>query len=207
MQGVSPSTEGVWTELHANIRSFVARRVREQPDVDDIVQRVFLNVHRALPTLRETDKLHAWIYQATRRAIADFYRSPSPRREKAAGSAEDFADGLAGADAGDTEESATRELSTCLKQLVRHLAVADQQALQMVEFDGLTQVEAAARLGLSVSGMKSRVQRARSHLRAALDDCCRIALDRRGGVISYEPRTGDCGSCASPESDSNSKCR
>jgi RNA polymerase sigma-70 factor (ECF subfamily) len=89
---------------------------------------------------------------------------------------------------------------------MRSLAAGDQQALQMVEFDGLTQVEAAARLGLSVSGMKSRVQRARSHLRTALDDCCRIALDRRGGVISYEARTGDCGSCASPESDSNSKC-
>jgi RNA polymerase sigma-70 factor (ECF subfamily) len=203
---VSLSTEGVWTELHANIRSFVARRVREQPDVDDIVQRVFLNVHRALPTLRDTDKLHTWIYQTTRRAIADFYRSPSQKREMATGAAEDFADGLSGADTEDTEESATRELSTCLKPLLGHLAAADQQALQLVEFDGLTQVEAAARLGLSVSGMKSRVQRARSHLRAALDDCCRIALDRRGGVISYEARTGDCGSCISPGSDSNSKC-
>jgi RNA polymerase sigma-70 factor (ECF subfamily) len=205
MQGVSPSTEGVWTELHANIRSFVARRVREQPDVDDIVQRVFLNVHRALPTLRETDKLHAWIYQTTRRAIADFYRSPVQNREVATGSADEFADELA-AEGSETEESASRELSTCLKPLMRSLAAGDQQALQMVEFDGLTQVEAAARLGLSVSGMKSRVQRARSHLRTALDDCCRIALDRRGGVISYEARTGDCGSCASPESDSNSKC-
>ena len=205
MQDVSLSTEAVWSELHANIRSFVARRVREQADVDDIVQRVFLHVHRGLPTLRDTDRLHAWIYQTTRRAIADFYRSPSQKREMATGSAEDFADGLAGADTEDTEESATRELSTCLKPLLRHLAGADQQALQMVEFDGLTQVEAAARLGLSVSGMKSRVQRARSRLRAALDDCCRIALDRRGGVISYEPRSSNCSSCT-PASDSSSDC-
>ena len=106
-------------------------------------------------------------------------------------------------DSEETEESAARELSACLKPLIKNLAAADQQALQMVEFDGLTQVEAAARLGLSVSGMKSRVQRARSHLRVALDDCCRIALDRRGGVISYQARTGSCGSCG-PGSDSNS---
>jgi RNA polymerase sigma-70 factor (ECF subfamily) len=205
MAGVALSTEGVWTELHANLRSFVARRVREHADVDDIVQRVFLQVHRALPTLRDTDKLHAWIYQTTRRAIADFYRSPSHNREVATGSADDFADDLAAVDAEETEESAARELSTCLKPLIGTLTAADQQALQMVEFDGLTQIEAAARLGLSVSGMKSRVQRARSHLRVALDDCCRIAVDRRGGVISYETKTGTCGSCA-PGTGSNSDC-
>ncbi len=205
MADVSLSTEGVWTELHANLRSFVARRVREPADVDDIVQRVFLRVHRALPTLRDIDKLHAWMYQTTRRAIADFYRSPSHHREVATGSADDFADALATVDSEEIQESAARELSTCLNPLMRNLAAADQQALQLVEFDGLTQVEAAARLGLSVSGMKSRVQRARSHLRVALDDCCRIALDRRGGVISYQARTGSCGSCG-PGSDSNSGC-
>jgi RNA polymerase sigma-70 factor (ECF subfamily) len=205
MQGVSLSTEGVWTELHANIRGFVGRRVREQADVDDIVQRVFLHVHRSLPTLRDTDKLHAWIYQTTRRAIADFYRSPSQNREVAIGSTDDFADGLARDESEEPGASATGELANCLKPLMRSLAATDQQALQMVEFDGLTQVDAAARLGLSVSGMKSRVQRARSHLRVALDDCCRIALDRRGGVIDYESRTGSCGSCT-PGPGSSSEC-
>jgi RNA polymerase sigma-70 factor (ECF subfamily) len=87
------------------------------------------------------------------------------------------------------------------------LTAADQEALQMVEFDGVTQIEAAARLGLSVSGMKSRVQRARSHLRSALHDCCKIAVDRRGGVIGYEGRSRSCEFCASPETDSNSGCR
>jgi predicted DNA-binding protein (UPF0251 family) len=66
-----------------------------------------------------------------------------------------------------------------LKPLISSLGPADQEALQLVEFEGITQVEAAARLGLSVSGMKSRVQRARLHLRTALDECCRIALEER----------------------------
>ena len=76
----------------------------------------------------------------------------------------------------------------------------------MTDLEGLTQSEAARRLNLSVSGMKSRVQRARSHLRSALHDCCRIAVDRRGGVISYEGKSGNCESCASPDSDSSSGC-
>jgi RNA polymerase sigma factor (sigma-70 family) len=81
MPDVSLSTEGVWSELRANIRGFVGRRVRQPADVDDIVQRVFLQVHRALPTLRDADRLHAWVYQTTRRAIADYYRAPSHTRE------------------------------------------------------------------------------------------------------------------------------
>jgi RNA polymerase sigma-70 factor (ECF subfamily) len=206
MPGVSLSTEAVWAELQASIRGFVARRVRQQADVDDVVQRVFLQVHRALPTLRETDKLHAWVYQTTRRAIADFYRAPSQNREVATGTVDDIANELAASDSSEDDEAATRELSTCLKPLMSGLTPADQEALQMVEFDGVTQVEAAARLGLSVSGMKSRVQRARSHLRSALHDCCRIAVDRRGGVISYEGKSGSCESCASPDSDSRSGC-
>ena len=197
----------MWAELHASIRGFIARRVRQPADVDDVVQRVFLQVHRALPTLRETDKLHAWVYQTARRAIADFYRAPSQNREVATGTVQDIANELAASDSLEDDEVATRELSTCLKPLMNGLTAADQEALQMVEFDGVTQVEAAARLGLSVSGMKSRVQRARSHLRSALHDCCRIAVDRRGGVISYEGKSRSCESCASPETDSSSGCR
>lgn len=82
-----------------------------------------------------------------------------------------------------------QELSTCLKPLIRRLGAADLQALQLVEFEGVTQVDAAERIGLCGPGMKSPVQRARLHLRTALDECCQIALDRRGGIISYEART------------------
>jgi RNA polymerase sigma-70 factor (ECF subfamily) len=195
MPAVSLSTERVWSELHANIRAFVGRRVREPADVDDIVQRVFLLVHRALPSLRDADRLHAWIYQTTRRAIADHYRSPARTREMAAGDAADVVPSEAAATADEDERSAFEELSACLTPLMTTLAAADQEALRLVEFDGLTQVDAARRLGLSVSGMKSRVQRARLHLRSALEDCCRIALDRRGGVLGYESRSDACGSC------------
>jgi len=197
MPAVELSTDTAWAELHTNIRGFVARRVRQPADVDDIVQQVFLRVHQALPTLRDADKLPAWMYQTTRRTIVDYYRAPAKRREVPAGTAIDVVPEEEPGDvtADEHEESALQELARCLDPLMNRLAVADQEALRLVEFDGLTQVEAAGRLGLSVSGMKSRVQRARLHLRSAFEDCCRIALDRRGGVLGYEGRGGQCGSC------------
>ena len=200
---VTTDTERVWGELHTNIHGFVSRRVRQVADVDDIVQRIFLQVHRSLPTLREADRLHAWIYQVTRRAIADHYRAPVHRREVPAGAAlDDVPDDLPEAGrAGEDEPSVLQELAACLQPLLADLALVDQEALRLVEVDGQTQVEAARRLGLSVSGMKSRIQRARRRLRSAVEACCRVEVDRRGGLIAYEPRGGgrcelrgsDCG--------------
>ncbi len=185
--GMALTTEAVWTEFHANLLRFVASRVRNPADAEDVVQRVFLQVHRALPTLRDADRLPAWLYQMTRRAIIDFYRTPAHKRELAMDDDVEIE-----AEAPD-EPTALSELSTCLRPLMAGLAEVDQQALALVEFEGVSQVEAARRLGVSVSGMKSRVQRARHRLRQAVETCCRIELDRRGGLTSYESR--ECDSC------------
>jgi len=202
------TTETIWVEFHANLLRFVTRRVRNPADAEDVVQRVFLQVHRALPQLRDTERLPAWLYQMTRRAIIDFYRTPAHRRELAMGDAEDVydeGDGVVAAPEAD-EPTALSELSTCLRPLMSELAEVDQQALALVEFDGVSQVDAARQLGVSVSGMKSRVQRARHRLRQAVDACCRVELDRRGGITSYTPRTDtprtderDCDACGCDE--------
>ena len=63
-----------------------------------------------------------------------------------------------------------------------------REALVLTELDGLTQADAATRLGLSTSGMKSRVQRGRGQLRDLLLGCCEIELDRRNRVTDYVPR-------------------
>ena len=74
-----------------------------------------------------------------------------------------------------------------------------QQAITLVDLEGMAQHEAAAQLGLSVSGMKSRVQRGRRQLRDMLEACCVIVLDRRGGVADYDlrdPHNNSCQDCS-----------
>lgn len=71
-----------------------------------------------------------------------------------------------------------------------------REAVTLVELEGLTQNAAAKQSGLSVSGMKSRVQRDRKQLKRMLDDCCEIHLDRRRGVTDYtlrDPQSNPCG--------------
>ena len=187
---MASETEHLWEQLHTGIHGFVSRRVRNPADVDDVVQRVFLQVHRGLPALRDEDRVYAWVYRAAKNAIADFYRGPVQRRELPSGGLTDFADApdTARDDGNDDERSIEREFAGCMRPLLRALEAADVEALTLVEIDGVTQAEAARRMNLSLSGMKSRVQRARRRFKAVVEDCCRVELDRRGGVVGYERR-------------------
>ena len=100
----------------------------------------------------------------------------------------------------DTKEEDNRaqsELARCLVPLLNELPEPYRQVLRLTEFEGATQREAASQLGLSLSGAKSRVQRARKMLREVLLKCCRVELDRRGGVVDYEARDG-CDGCSGP---------
>jgi RNA polymerase sigma-70 factor (ECF subfamily) len=195
----SADTERIWEELHASLRGFVSRRVTGPADVDDVLQQVFVQIHRGLPSVRDDERVHAWIYRTARNVIADHYRRPARRREVSSGS---FAELSEAADAGplrepgDDEPTALSELAGCLRPLLETLPPADLEAIRLAELGGLTQAEAARQAGVSTSGMKSRVQRARQRLKSAIDACCRIEIDRRGGVVGFEAREGKgCGGC------------
>jgi RNA polymerase sigma-70 factor (ECF subfamily) len=66
----------------------------------------------------------------------------------------------------------------------------------VIDLEGIPQKEAAMRAGISLSGMKSRVQRGRQALEALMHDCCRIETDAGGRVMDYQPRGAGCGTCA-----------
>ena len=70
--------------------------------------------------------------------------------------------------------------------MIQRLPDGYRRAIELVELRGVTQRAAAESEGLSVSGMKTRVQRARRLLKASLLQCCQIALDARGAMLSCE---------------------
>ena len=95
------------------------------------------------------------------------------------------------------------ELAHCLRPMIERLSKDYRDAINLVELEGLTQQAAATQIGVSLSGMKSRVQRGRKQLKQMLDDCCLIELDRRRAVVDYKVRDTECNSCkpSSPKAD------
>jgi RNA polymerase sigma-70 factor (ECF subfamily) len=162
------------------------------------MQEVFVRIHRNLNALRQRDRLQAWIFQITRTTIADHFRRDAGQTESFS---DDF-DPAAPSTVGDEDLQTLRELSTCVEPMIAALPEPYREALVMTDLNGLTQCEAAERSGLSFSGMKSRVQRARQQLKEVLLECCRIEFDCRGGIVDYAPRdagNSPCGHCGQSE--------
>ena len=93
----------------------------------------------------------------------------------------------------DRPNEATRDLARCVQPLVAELPDIYRDALDRVDLAGQSHQAAAAELGISTSGMKSRVQRGRRQLKQLLTDCCAVHVDRLGAVASYRPNSDSCG--------------
>jgi RNA polymerase sigma-70 factor (ECF subfamily) len=134
--------------------------------------------------LRNESKLDIWIYQIARNAIIDHYR----HRGRVINCCNNNNDGKQLLDEiGIKEVSADIKggVLTCIRPMIEDLPKKYSEALILTEFEGLTQMELAERLGLSLSGAKSRVQRARQKLKESLISCCKFEFDSLGNVLDY----------------------
>lgn len=172
-------------ELRTRLRPFIAQRV-SSCDVDDVLQNVFVRVHRGLGDLRDEERFGPWIYRVARSAIAEHRRAL--RRHPVSN---DEPDEPAIDDDGELPD-AERALVTCVLPFVAMLSSPYREALTLTELEGRSQKEAAEMMGVSLSAMKSRVQRGRLQLRELFERCCEISVDARGRVIAFETRKSAC---------------
>jgi RNA polymerase sigma-70 factor (ECF subfamily) len=181
-----------WADTLDRLRAFIANRVGDREVAADITQDVVVR-SIASGALERADNPVAWLYASARNAVIDHYRTRhahEPIDNDDRWPDPELSDG--------GPNDATRELSRCLQPLIEQLPATARDALMRVDVEGDTHQHAADTLGLSVSGMKSRVQRARRELKDLLERCCVVELDRRGAVTDYRPATGSCGCGPAP---------
>jgi RNA polymerase sigma-70 factor (ECF subfamily) len=182
----------LWEEFGPPLRGFLARRVPPGVDADDLVQDVFLRVIRSLASLRSTERPEAWLFQIARNALRDSLRA----RLRRDGRTDALEVDLPAAPDAAADRAAEAELAPCLTAMIGRLAEPYRTAITLTSLQGVTQAAAARQAGISISGMKSRVQRGRDQLRQMLVTCCAIAVDVRGGVSDFHRR--EPGACGAP---------
>ncbi len=193
-------TKEIWSQMHQRLLSYIRGRVDKLHDAEDILQDVFVRIHANLDDVKDTENVTAWIYQITRNVITDFYRQRAASAGALARLAEQTDEHLPSADDREAEPDVVRrasdEFARCLEPMLGEVPEPYRQAVTLTELEGMTQKDAAEKLGLSISGMKSRVQRGRGKLKDVILDCCEVELDRRGGLVDYRRRSEDaCGGC------------
>ncbi|PMB52916.1 RNA polymerase sigma factor SigZ [Fischerella thermalis CCMEE 5201] len=191
MATTTNDVKAIWQEFHQRLRGFVLQRVNNPADADDILQEVFVRIHQHLTTVRASDRLQSWIFAITRNAIIDYYR----KVERQPGFTSEAALETLAVD--EDPEIFNQQMASCLRPLLEHLPEPYREAVHLAELEGMTQAAIAQELGISLSGMKSRVQRGRQKLKDLLQTCCQIEMDATGNVIEYEmkdlPMCRSCG--------------
>ena len=69
-----PTTDAIWSQLSSDLRRFIRRRVADDHVTDDLLQETFMRIHRNIGTLRQTERLAAWVYQIARNVVHDHHR-------------------------------------------------------------------------------------------------------------------------------------
>ena len=176
-----------WHELGDRLRVYVSRRVNPG-DADDVVQSVMVKLLERRDAIG-LDSVRAWLFAVTRNAVAEYYRQQRPAIDL-----ETFGD-LPEPDDADPADRTIAQLSDCLEPMLRMLSESDADVLRRIDLHGEAQTDLASSLGVPLSTLKSRVQRARTKLRAAFDACCAIELARGGAPIAFERRAACAPSC------------
>jgi len=179
VRGAAPGVVpvGTWADFEAFYRAHfrfvwrIVRRMGVDGQVDDVVQDVFLVVHRRLGDFEGRSSAKTWLYGIVRRVVADHRRTL--RRKPGHEAADMAADGDPEAMTGDEQSPhASVEQSERVRLLHRLLGQLDddkREVFVLSELEGLTMAEIAEALDVNANTIASRLRAARREFEAALE--------------------------------------
>lgn len=190
------TTERAWEQFSSKPKNFLLQRVSDEQIADDLLQETFIRIHRKLDDITDTERVSSWLFQIARNMITDHYRAAARNQDDLTGFSESKTD--------DEERNDNQMVMGWLPDLIAQLPAQYCEAVEFCKLQRIPQREIADRLGISLSGAKSRIQRGRKKLKQLLFDCCLFKWDRRGNIIGYQRNhAGECfngdGNCDEPQ--------
>lgn len=154
------------------IQALVARYIRDQDEILDVVQDAFLKAYRALPRFRGESQFYTWLYRIAINTAKNHLVARS-RRPPAADVDAEEAETYGGSEALTDVASPEREMAgEQLKQAVFNALEALPEdlrtAVTLREFDGLAYEEIAEIMECPVGTVRSRIFRAREAIDAVV---------------------------------------
>jgi len=144
---------------------FLVNRVGDRETAEDLLQTAVVQALRRADSLRDEQRVVAWIYRILRNVLADHGR----RGANASRVFERLALDLPDVALPQLES----EICACIGRLLGTLPPEQGELLRMVELEESTPSEAASRLGISAGAARVRLHRARSALRERVEQLCR----------------------------------
>ncbi|MCW5898578.1 MAG: sigma-70 family RNA polymerase sigma factor [Flavobacteriales bacterium] len=173
---------GAMRRFHRELYAFIRNRTRDDELAKDLLQDTYLKALLKQDTVTDADKLVGWLYRIAGNTVADHFKKQRPRA-----ALDDVAE--------EHDEPVLNERYVrCLPHMLRELDVKYGQALELELKGELPQQAIAEQLGISYTGAKSRIQRARVQLEELFRERCHYTADAYGNVV--DDRCGDACDCS-----------
>ncbi|HEX5484770.1 RNA polymerase sigma factor RpoE [Limnobacter sp.] len=161
------------SKYHRRVARLLTRMVKNQEDIDDVVQETFIKAYRAIGNFRGESAFYTWIYRiainTAKNLLVTQSRKPSALREIADEDNETFEDNSALSNI-DTPESLyeSRQIGVAVNDAMTALPEELRSAIVMREIDGLSYEEIAAAMDCPIGTVRSRIFRAREAIAAKI---------------------------------------
>lgn len=177
---IAPMTEQdrriseVIAEQRSRLRNFIGRRVRDEADVEDLLQDVFYELVRANRLLMPIEYVTGWLYRVARNRITDLFRKKKPENfsdqiiTAEDGELLEIEDLLPSPDAGPEAQYVRRLLLDELELAIGELPEEQRQVFVAHEIEGRSFKELSEESGVSINTLLSRKRYAVLHLRERL---------------------------------------
>lgn len=177
-QGDNKAFDLLVLKYQLRLSKLVSRFLRNQSDVQDVVQEAFIKAYRALPNFRGDSAFYTWLYRigintAKNHLVAQSRKNPANGIDSQ--EAEDYgASEWLKEYASPEREALTAELEKTIYQAMGDLPPDLREAITLREIEGLSYEEIAEVMDCPVGTVRSRIFRAReaidSKLEPMLDD-------------------------------------
>ena len=180
------TVEQIWIRFNAQLKSFILSKVKDDAIADDLLQDVFIKIHRLIGQLKDENKLQAWVYQVARNTVYDYFRAQGRTSDLYVEEVEVI-----------EEESDNQYMSETIEDMVKLMDEMPSEyceVLCLTELGNMSHKEYAEKAGISYTAAKTRAFRARNMLKDMLMKCCHYQFDKYGTVINIQP-AGCCCCC------------
>ena len=165
-QNSQTSTATALIEGRRAFLGFLAKRLGNRADAEDVLQDFCIRVLTRKDQLRDVERMDAWLYTVLRSTLNDHYRKGNRRNRLAAAAVCEPEEWVADA------PTQMARLCTCHGGLISELRPADAELIRRIDFGEEDRETVAADLGLKRNALGVRLHRARNSLRDALMTHC-----------------------------------
>lgn len=162
----------------------LSRMVRDQAEVEDVVQESFIKAYRALPNFRGDSAFYTWLYRiginTAKNYLVSMGRRPQVLNDVEVEDAENFEDGdeLRTMETPESEMM-TKEIARTVNDTVEGLPEELRTAITLREMEGLSYEEIATIMGCPIGTVRSRIFRARETIAQKLRPLLDTPQDKR----------------------------